>query len=301
MANSAVFFQKTLKNKIIFSGIGVHSGKPGRVTVYPAVANTGLVLRAASCPDKAIKVGTFVPEVAMHATVVKADGWAISTIEHLMASLWMMGVDNAVVEFEGYEVPILDGSALPFVQAIQDAGLEVLDQKRRFLTPKAPLTLADGKGRSVIITPPASVVATGIVTAAEAEHLMVDYTADFNHPLAGKPIFQAAVTTDLFVREIAPARTFGFLEQLPFLRQHKLAQGTCLGNTVVIGQEVLNELRFADEPVRHKVLDLLGDMSLIGNRLVGAVTASKTSHSFNRMVVEHLVQHPDQWMFVEGA
>ena len=240
------------------------------------------------------------PEVALHATVVRADGWAISTIEHVMAALWMMGVDNAVVEFDGNEVPILDGSALPFVQAIQDTGFAVSHQKRRFLMPKAVLTLTDAKGRSIVITPLPSVLETGVVTAALADQLIIDYTADFNHPLAGKPHLQAVVTTEFFVKELAPARTFGFLEQLPFLRQHNLAQGTSLGNTVVIGQEVLNDLRFADEPVRHKVLDLLGDVSLLGHRLIGSITACKTSHSFNRMVVEHFVQNPDQWMWVEG-
>ena len=158
---------------------------------------------------------------------------------------------------------------------------------RSFLTPKQMLTFADGTGREIAIE------------RSDARTLSINYTADFAHPLAGATMFTAAVVTqNFFAKELAPARTFGFLEQLPVLRQHGLARGSTLSNTVVIGDEVLNDRRFADECVRHKVLDLIGDLALLGRPLAGTIQASKTGHNFNRLVVEHYLTHPDQWLLI---
>jgi UDP-3-O-[3-hydroxymyristoyl] N-acetylglucosamine deacetylase len=243
--------------------------------------NTGIVFCNARQSEQCFRVGTVVPEVALHATVIKTNGWYVSTIEHLMAALRMLDVDNAVVEMESNEVPILDGSALPFVQGILDVGLQEQDAPRKYLTPKEKLRFADEKGRVIEIEP--------------SNLLSISYTADFNHPLAGSTTFSAEISPEFFIDKIAPARTFGYLEQLPMLRQHKLAQGSSLSNTIVIGQELLNDTRFPDECVRHKVLDLIGDLGLLPYRLLGTVSASKTSHNFNRLVAEHCLQHPELW------
>jgi UDP-3-O-[3-hydroxymyristoyl] N-acetylglucosamine deacetylase len=279
--------QRTLKQNVKFSGLGVHSGLASNLLLTPASADTGIVFCNAAHKDQRFRIGAVVPEVAMHATVIKANGWCVSTIEHLMAALRMLDVDNVVVEMQGNEVPILDGSALPFVQGILDAGFHEQTVSRRFLTPREPLRFADDKGR--------------VIEIESVSTFSISYTADFNHPLAGSPTFTAALSPEFFIEQIAPARTFGFLEQLPMLRQHKLAQGSALSNTIVIGQELLNDLRFPDECVRHKILDLIGDLGLLPYRLIGAVTAAKTSHNFNRLVVEHYCQHPEQWTIVEFA
>lgn len=284
--------QKTIKQKITFSGIGVHSGAPSQVTIWPAEQDSGIVFCNAGQPSQKIAIGKVVPEAAMHATVIKSDSWYVSTVEHLVAALSVLGIDNAVIEVAGNEIPILDGSAIVFVQGILDGGIVDLDRPRRFITPCQELSFSDQAGRTINIIP---VPDNGL---DKNNALDVQYSADFSHPLAGSPQLQGTVTTDFFIDQIAPARTFGFLEQLPFLRQHNLARGSSLSNTVVIGQEMMNEKRFSDECVRHKVLDLIGDLSLLGAPLAGTIKAYKTSHNFNRLVIQHFVQNPDQWHFV---
>lgn len=369
--------QKTLKQIVKFSGLGVHSGLASGLTLLPAPVDTGIVFCNASKSEQRFRVGTVIPEVAPHATVIKTNGWYVTTVEHLMAALRMLDVDNVVVEMQGNEVPILDGSALPFVQGILDAGLQEQDAARRYLTSKEKLRFADEKGRAIEILPvradpsirclAASLRANGEREDVNASNLSdqnerlikesvrgecrpypsihpslpymattdtqderrvgsgvnnkpvrgecfmsianktyrtmnsfsISYTADFNHPLAGSTTFSAEISSKFFIDQIAPARTFGYLEQLPLLRQHKLAQGSSLSNTIVIGQELLNDTRFPDECVRHKVLDLIGDLGLLPYRLLGAVCAAKTSHNFNRLVAEHCLQHPELWQEIK--
>ena len=277
--------QKTIKKEIFLEGIGVHSGERSSVRLRPADSNSGIILTNKSHPNDTIKIGSVIPEHAMHATILKAKTWAISTIEHLMATLSGLEIDNALVEIDGSEAPIFDGSALPFVQAIHKAGILEQSVPRRFLTPKQTISF-EKDGRFIEIKP-----------ATENDcSLTFDYSITFDHPLVPPGRLQATLTPDYFAREIAPARTFGFLEQLPMLRQHGLAKGTTLGNTVVVGDELfLNQLRFPDEFVRHKLLDLIGDLALAGKPIAGLVTAKKTGHSFNRLVIEHLITNPEQW------
>jgi UDP-3-O-[3-hydroxymyristoyl] N-acetylglucosamine deacetylase len=338
--------QKTLKQIVKFSGLGVHSGLASGLTLLPAPVDTGIVFCNASKSEQRFRVGTVIPEIAPHATVIKTNGWYVTTVEHLMAALRMLDVDNVIVEMKGNEVPILDGSALPFVQGILDVGLQEQGAARRYLTPKEKLRFSDEKGRAIEIEPfapfdtnsrpPSPYMATtdtqderrvgsgvnnkpvrgecrpypSIHFASQNTQderpvyrtmncLSISYTADFNHPLAGSTTFSAEISQSFFIDKIAPARTFGYLEQLPLLRQHKLAQGSSLSNTIVIGQELLNDTRFPDECVRHKVLDLIGDLGLLPYRLLGAVIAAKTSHNFNRLVAEHCLQHPELWQEIK--
>jgi len=277
--------QKTLKQRVSFSGIGVHSGLPSAVTLLPAPEDHGVIFINKANHKEKIIVGQVVPEAAMHATVMRSGGWMLSTVEHLVAALVVLGVDNVLIEVEGSEIPILDGSALPFVQGVIDAGIVEQDAIRHYLTPKLALIFDDGKGRSIVIKP-------------AREGLVIDYSAEFSNDLAGKSIMKEAITTDFFMKELAPARTFGHIDQLPFLRQHGLAKGTSLGNSVVIGQELMNDMRMTDECLKHKVLDLIGDLSLLGKPLIGSIKAQKTGHNFNRQVVAHYIEHPDQWELV---
>jgi len=276
--------QKTINYEVFLEGVGVHSGERSAITLRPAQENSGITLLNKKFPNDLLQIGTVVPEQAMHATVLKAKTWAVSTVEHLMAAIHGLEIDNLLVEIEGFELPILDGSALPFVQAIQATGLKIQIEPKQFVTPKQTLRFEEQK-KYIEIQP-----------ANKDNTLYFDYSVNFEHPLVRDSRMSGSLSPTYFTREIAPARTFGFLEQLPLLRKHGLAKGTTLGNTVVVGQEiVLNSQRFEDEFIRHKLLDLIGDLTLLGKPLAGTIIAHKTGHSFTRKIIEHSIQHPDQW------
>ena len=282
-------YQKTLAQKVILEGIGVHSGSFSSLCIMPAPAGMGIVFKNSlfSDPSEALVIGRVIPESAMHATVLKAKSWGLSTVEHLMAACSFFDIDNLYIEVTGFEIPILDGSALQFLQAFELAGVVEQSAKKLYLTPQETILIQDAHGRFISITPHED---------SADYNLSVEYSADFNHPLVGALTFSGQITNNFFEHEVAPARTFGFLEQLSYLRSHKLAQGSTLGNTAVMGDDAyLNELRFDDECVRHKVLDLLGDLALLGHRLVGTIRAAKTGHSFNRLVIQHYLEHPEAW------
>jgi UDP-3-O-[3-hydroxymyristoyl] N-acetylglucosamine deacetylase len=281
------FKQKTIKKEISLQGIGVHSGLPVKILLKPAKPNSGIIFLSTNSDMEQIKIGSVIPEEAMHATVLRSKNWALSTIEHLLSAISALHIDNITIEVDGAEIPIFDGSALPFIHAFLDVGIEEQLDQKIFLTPKEKIEFKDGEGRFIIINP------------ADDENrydLLFDYSVDFKHPLAGKGNLKGIFSEKFFIEEISPARTFGFLNQLPYLRHHNLAKGVSLGNTVVIGDdEFINERRFDDEFVRHKFLDLIGDLACLGKNLVGTITAAKTGHSFNRKVVEHFIQNPDLW------
>ena len=276
--------QKTVKNVVKFAGIGVHTGVVSYVEVHPAPVDYGLVFVNEQKPELFFKVGTVVPEAAMHATVFNFRGWVVSTVEHLMAALYALGITNAQIHVRGSEIPILDGSAFIFAQEVKASGIEDQGVLQMCLRPKAAIKLHDEQGRFIVLDP------------TDSEDLEVDYSGDFKHPLVGAQAMQGIVSEDFFMHQVAPARTFGFLAQLPLLRKHQLALGSSLGNTVVIGDEMMNEMRLPDECIRHKVLDLIGDLSLLGMPLVAHVTAHKTSHQFNRLVVQHRLNNPELWL-----
>ncbi len=287
--------QKTLKKEISFEGVGVHLGQKSHIVLKPAQPDSGIIFINSRNSDEKIEIGKVIPQEAMHASVLKKLNFMVSTIEHLMATISTLGIDNLVIEIDGIEVPILDGSALSFVHAIEQVELFEQDAEKFFLTPKKELEFKDKDGRLIQINPAKFCRKTD----SYDKNLYFDYVADFKHPLLGQSKLNGVVSSDFFIKNIAPARTFGFLEQLPFLRRHGLAQGTTLGNTVVIGQEeFLNDRRFEDEFVRHKFLDLLGDLALLGKNLVGTLKAQKTGHNFNRLVVQHYINNPGEWKLV---
>lgn len=285
--------QSTIKNTLSFEGIGVHSGAYSSVKLHPQPAGAGIIFINKDFPDDIIKVGSVVPESAAHATVLKAEKWRVSTVEHLMAALGFTGIDNLLVEVVGAEIPIMDGSALPFVVGIMHGG--VVEQKvpSGYLKPKSRIELADAQGRFIHIDP---------LDENEQNHplLNLSYSAELYRSDNTVRCDVGHVNADFFGMGLIPARTFGTIEQLPFLRSHSLAQGAFLGNTLVFSSErMINGGRFLDEWLRHKMLDFLGDVMLLGRPLSAKVTAHKTGHSFNRMLIEHFHNHPELWEVVE--
>ena len=285
-----MFRQKTIKKECSISGIGVHSGEMARVVLRPAVKDHGITIVSSLALEEVICLGRVIPEEAKHATVLRQGEAIVSTIEHLMAAISVFGIDNLEIFLEGTEVPILDGSAVPFVQMLEEVGIEEQECKKVFLFPKSVLEFRDKDGRVIKIEPPRK---------GEEHRLFFDYGVDFEHPLAGSGHLEGEFTKEYFINHIAPSRTFGFLAQLSILRKYGLAKGASLGNTVVIGEdEILNDLRFEDEFVRHKLLDFIGDLACLGKTLTGRLRARKTGHNFNKKVVEHFILHPEQWMLL---
>jgi UDP-3-O-[3-hydroxymyristoyl] N-acetylglucosamine deacetylase len=286
--------QATIKKEVVFEGIGVHSGKNSLIRLLPSDVNSGIIFKNADYPKDPILIGSVIPESVMYSTIIKNACWGVSTVEHLMAAIFGLEISNLVVEVEGQEVPILDGSAFQFSQEILRVGIKIEDAGRTFLTPKNVLKFCLEEDRMVEVFP-AAVQNNGQLSKT----LNVEFYTDFSHPLVSKGFFKGEITKELFVEKIAPARTFGFLEQLSVLRKHNLANGTSLGNTVVIGNDgYINKPRFENEFTCHKLLDLIGDISLLPHAIIGTIVAKKSGHILNRLVIEHFIKNKDQWDFV---
>ncbi len=217
------------------------------------------------------------------ATTLRGNGATVQTVEHLLGAFAGLGISNALIELDGDEVPIMDGSALPFVRLIVDAGLRFQNEVQRALKITAPLLVRDG-GKQLAIWP--------------SERPSISYFIDFNHPLLREQSLNYAVSEENFIRDIASARTFGFLSDVEALRANGLARGGSLENAVVLGPDtVLNSegLRYPDEFVRHKILDIIGDLSLVGMPVIGHIVAHKSGHSLNARMVVKLLQSPAHW------
>lgn len=285
-------YQKTIKKMISLSGIGVHSGLPATITCYPASGNTGIRFYHTKHNNHPLIIGTIIPEQAQHATVIKNAHWNLSTIEHLLAALAGVGIDNIDIVINGNEIPIFDGSAAPFVYAFYQSGTMVQAYKKKYIRPKEPIIIQDTQGRLLSVAP--------IDLEALHKPLSINYTADFFHPAFASQQFSCTLSEKEFTQSVAPARTFGFLEQLPFLRQKNLAHGSSLGNTVVLsGENILTKMRYENECIRHKVLDLFGDITLLGLPLKAKIEARKTSHDFNRALIENYLTQSNNWDIIE--
>ncbi len=290
-----MIFEQTLKKEVVLKGIGVHSGKPSSVSISPLPAGSGIVIEDAFDKNRFLKIGKVVPLEQSHATVLRKKDFVVSTIEHLLAALRGMGIDNAKIKISGSEIPILDGSAWNFSYAFREAGLVKQSVKIEYLTPAFPLVFTEeSEGRYLKLLPADKKEDT------YSTDLIIKYTFQLPHFLLGKRKMNFTLVsgdTDDFENQIAPARTFGFLSFLPKLKKLGLANGVTLANTVVIGgNSFLNDLRFDDEFVRHKVLDLIGDLALVGKRLVGTVIGQNCGHNFNRLVVKRFLENPDSWI-----
>ncbi len=283
-----MYFQKTVKNKVTFSGIGVHSGKNAEVTLRPAEAGTGIVFhRTDLTPPVSIEAKAANVVNTRLSTTIGKDGAVVATVEHLMAALRGLGIDNVHVDINGPEVPIMDGSAAPFVKWIKDAGIKSLGKARKYLVVKKPVTISDGDKK---------------VTIIPSRHFKISFDMRFNHPVVSNQFRSVKLSEETFDDDISAARTFGFLAEVETLRANGLARGGSLENVVVIGNEgVLNEegLRFDDEFVRHKILDAIGDFSMAGYHILGHVKAFKSGHDLNHKLVNQLLAEGDSWKLVE--
>ena len=210
------------------------------------------------------------------------------TVEHLLAALTALGIDNVIVELNSPEVPIMDGSAAPFVYLVNEAGVKRLPAPRRYLKALRPISLTQGDKR---------------IALYPSDHFKVTYSISFDHPLLRHQSRTMKITEESFVEEIAPARTFGFLKEVEMLRQRGLALGGSLDNAIVLGETgVLNNaLRFEDEFVRHKILDVIGDLSLVGYPVVGHLVAHRGGHALHTAFAARILEEPDAWRLVDAT
>ncbi len=285
--------QRTLERPVSCEGIGLHTGERAAVVLRPAPANSGVVFRRMDLPD--VPSIPARPEYVVdthYATTIANDGASVRTIEHLMSALAGMGVDNVQVDLDGPEVPIMDGSAQRFVEMLQQAGIRRQFAPKTFLKVRQPITVEVG-ARSLRIVP--------------SQRLKVIYTMCFDHPILGEQTSAMDVGRERYVRDVAPCRTFGFVRDLDMLQRMGLAKGGSLENAIVVGEEgVLNgPLRFSDELVRHKILDLLGDLYLLGKPLVGTIIAQGAGHQLHlalaRRIQEQLQGEPEPFSLSAAA
>ena len=276
--------QRTLAKSVQIKGRGVHFNREVHITLNPADVNYGIKFQRVDLPDKPIIPAHFqnVVDTSM-ATVIGQNDIVVSTIEHLMASFAGMGVDNALVEIDAQEVPIMDGSAAPFTQAIRKAGFEIQMGPRAYFKVTEPIILSRN-GDSFSIEPHDTFKVTG--------------TIEYDHPLIGTQTKSLEINDTSFEIELSTARTYGFLSQYEQLKRYGLSKGCSLDNVVVVGETaILNEggLRFDDEFVRHKILDCLGDISLLGMPIIGHVICHRTGHRFNHHFLHKFLQSKQSW------
>lgn len=274
--------EQTIRSAVSCSGIGLHSGAPVNLKILPAPAGTGIVFRRTDLDGFVIEAsGRNIARVS-YATSLMKKGVLISTTEHLLSAFIGMGIDNAMVELDNLELPILDGSATPFVEMIQRAGIRRQRKARTYLRIVREIEMREGD-KFIAVYP--------------ADVYSVSYSINFPHPKIGKQTFRVSLTNGNYLEEIAPARTFGFLHEADAMRQQGLIRGASMENAVVLDREkVLNPpLRFADEFVRHKVLDLIGDLSLLGKQVLGAIVADRAGHAMHTALVSRILRDRSYW------
>jgi len=278
--------QRTLKNVIRGTGVGLHTGEKVYLTLRPAAPNVGIVFRRVDLPEPVVIEARpeNVGETTLSTTLVKGDV-KISTVEHLLSAFAGLGIDNAYVDVSAPEVPIMDGSAGPFVFLIQSAGVEEQNAPKRFIRIKRKLKVEDGDKWA---------------SFEPYEGFKVTFTIDFEHPAFRKDAQTASIdfSSTSFVKEVSRARTFGFMRDIEALRKRRLALGGSMDNAIVVDNyRVLNEdgLRYADEFVKHKILDAIGDLYLLGHSLIGSFTGHKSGHGLNNRLLMELLRQKDAW------
>lgn len=278
--------QRTLKNVIKATGVGLHTGEKVYLSLRPAAPNTGIVFRRVDLPEPVDIPATpqNVGETTLSTTLVKGDV-KVSTVEHLLSALAGLGIDNAYVDVSAPEVPIMDGSAGPFVFLIQSAGVEEQNAAKRFIRIKKPIRVSDGDKWACF---------------EPYDGFKVTFTIDFDHPAFSEDMQSASIdfSSTSFVKEVSRARTFGFMRDIEALRKRRLALGGSMDNAIVVDNyRILNEdgLRYADEFVKHKILDAIGDLYLLGHSLIGSFEGYKSGHGLNNQLLRNLLNQADAW------
>ena len=282
--------QRTLKNTIRATGVGLHSGEKVYLTLKPAPVNSGIVFRrvdldpVVDIPANALSVG----ETTLSTTLIKEHA-KVDTVEHLLSAMAGLGIDNAIVELSAQEVPIMDGSSGPFVFLIQSAGLAEQEAAKRFIRIKRKIEVCEGDK---------------IASFVPYEGFKVSFEIDFDHPVLRQSVQRASLdfSSTSYVKEVSRARTFGFTKDIEYMRSKNLALGGSVKNAIVVDDyRVLNEdgLRYDDEFVKHKILDAVGDLYLLGHSLIGEFVGYKSGHGLNNQLLRELLQQEDAWEFVE--
>src|SRR6187399_545738 len=286
VAERSMDAQRTLRRAISCVGIGLHSGNKVQLSLKPAPINFGIRFRRADLGDHEVPANVQHLAGIQLATALSRNEVSVETVEHLLAALVSMGVDNVLIELNSPEVPIMDGSAAPFVYLIQEAGIKQQVSPRKYLKIVRPIALSRGDKR---------------ISLYPSDHFKVTYSISFDHPLLRHQSRTLRITEDSFIEDIAPARTFTFLKEVEMLRQNGLALGGSLDNAIVIGDTgVLNSsLRFEDEFVRHKILDLVGDFALVGHQVVAHAVVHRGGHALHTAMAAQLLQESDAWQLVE--
>ena len=282
-----MFEQRTIRGEVVFDGRGLHSGKSARLRALPAPQNTGILFVRTDLEGHTIPARCRHLEATRLSTTLSHNGIQVGTVEHILAAIAGVGIDNVRLELDGSEVPILDGSALPFVEALLETGLHRQESRRQFLTVLKPVSVTEGDKRLVIFP---------------SNDLRITYAIDFPHPTIGYQEREFQVSTQVFAEEIAPARTFCLYREVEEMRRQGLALGGDLDNAVVVGDDgvLAGSLRFRDEFVRHKILDLVGDLCLLGRPVRGHLVAFKGGHRLHAALVHRLLETPDAWTLSAG-
>ena len=281
--------QRTLNNMIRATGVGLHTGEKVYLTLHPAPVNSGIVFRRTDL-DPVVEIqakAENVGETTLSTTLMNGDV-RVSTVEHLLSAMAGLGIDNAIIDVTAPEVPIMDGSAGPFVFLLQSAGIREQDEPKQFIRIKRPVTVTDGDK---------------VASFKPFDGFKVSFSIDFDHPAFHNRTLKAEVdfSSTSFVKEVSRARTFGFMHEIEYLRSQGLARGGSMENAIVVDEyQVLNEdgLRYEDEFVKHKILDAIGDLYLLGNSLIGEFVGHKSGHGLNNASLRELISQKDAWEVV---
>jgi UDP-3-O-[3-hydroxymyristoyl] N-acetylglucosamine deacetylase len=282
-------YQRTLKRELFIHGVGLHTGKSINMRIKPAPRNTGIVFVRSDKGYREIEAGVNSVADTMFATNLSYDGVRVGTVEHILSALAGLKIDNAYIELDGPEVPIMDGSAIYFVHKFLEAGIARQAEKVSYLRIIKPVILREGPCQIAVVP---------------NDGLKISCSVNYNHPLFMEQTMNIELTSERFIREIAPARTFGFLRDVKMLRTRGLAKGGSLKNAIVVGDNgVINkgELRFKDEFVRHKILDVIGDISLLRYPVCGHIIVQRPGHSLNIKFLRKVLISADCWEIVSSA
>jgi len=282
-------FQRTVKDCVKIEGVGLHTGKDVRIRIIPVKAESGIVFMRSDNGRQKIPLSPDRVVSTMNNSTLGLKGNKILTVEHLLSSLYGLGIDNALIEVYGEEIPILDGSAKVFVEKILKTGIEKLDKPKKFIVVKKPVRVADGDRYAAIDPSP---------------DFRVDFVISYEHPLVRYQRREFRFDGEDYEKDISPARTFGFINEVEVLRNNGLAKGGSLDNVVVISDKgVLNRegMRFKDEPVRHKILDSLGDLMILGTHIIGEYRGYKSGHKLNHQLMVALLSDPENYQMVEAG
>lgn len=282
-----MYLQRTVKKEIGCTSIGLHTGRKINMKIKPAGVDDGIIFVRKDVSDHNFIKADFHNVYDTHlATTLGTNGTRVSTVEHLLSAFSGMGLDNAIVEIDAPEIPIMDGSALPFVTMLKHVGTKVQGKGKKLLVVTKAVSVSDGEGEAMLLPFP---------------EFKITYRIDFHHPLISDQSYTITFSDVTYEKEICAARTFGFLKDVEYLQAKGLALGGSLKNAVVLTEKMIinkDGLRFPDEFVKHKILDAIGDLSLLGMPIIGHFVAYKSGHKLNNLLLKELLDHEECWRIV---